>query len=175
MASSFWCTGLFLGFSVFGAFLGGFLLGLDFLIDFLGLLIFGIVNTHAGQLVFDGHDGMTQEHALARRVHDLEELLRLLRAEARALAADADRLRDAVRAAVHLRHDRRQECRALRAELVARRAVMAVAVDAERLADIRLLLRDIILDLYRFLLRQETRENTHVNHPSLWFQKINTR
>ena len=97
----------------------------------------------------------------------MQELLRLLGAEAlhRAVTAVADRLRDAIGAAVHLRHDRGQKGLALRAEFIARCLVMAVAVDAESLSDGGLFFRHVVLYFYRFPFRQETRKNAHVESP----------
>ena len=75
----------------------------------------------AGEFVFKGHHGVAQEHALLRGAHDVQEVSGLMRAEAlnRTVAAVADRFCDAVRTAVHPRHDRGQKSRAFRAEFVA--------------------------------------------------------
>ena len=122
--------------------------------DLLILLVLRVVNAHARQLVLDRHDRVAQEHA-ARALHDREEVLRRLRAEARAVAAVADRLCDAVGAAVDLREDRGEERRAGGAELATLRAVVLAAVYAEGLADVLLLLRDVVLEFGRFALREE--------------------
>lgn len=122
--------------------------------DLLILLVLRVVDAHARQLVLDRHDRVAQEHA-ARALHDREEVLRRLRPEARAVAAVADRLCDAVGAAVDLREDRGEERRAGGAELAALRAVVLAAVYAEGLADVLLLLRDVVLEFGRFALREE--------------------
>ena len=123
--------------------------------DLLVLLVLRVVNAHARELVLDRHDRVAQEHAALRALHDREEVLRCLRTEARAVAAVADRLCDAVGAAVDLREDRGEERRAGGAQLAALRAVVFAAVYAEGLADVLLLLRDVILEFGRFALREE--------------------
>ena len=109
--------------------------------------------------MLDAHDGVLEVHAAAVAVHDGEELARLSLAEALRceLAAVADGLRDAVAAAVHARHDGCEQCRALRAELVARGAVMGMAVDGEGLLDGILFLWNVVLYLDGFFLRQKFR------------------
>ena len=99
---------LFFCFSVFGAFLGRFFFGFDLVVDFFGLLIFGIINAHAGQFVFESHDGVAQEHALLTGTHDMQEFLGLFGAKAvdGAVTTIADWFGDTVRAAVHLGHNR---------------------------------------------------------------------
>ena len=123
--------------------------------DLLILLVLRVVDAHARQLVLDRHDRVAQEHAALRALHDREEVLRCLRTEARAVAAIADRLCDAVGAAVDLREDRGEERRAGGAELAALRAVVLAAVYTEGLADVLLLLRDVVLEFGRFALREE--------------------
>ena len=123
--------------------------------DLFFLLVLCVVNAHARQLVLDRHDRVAQEHSALRAVHDREELLRRLRTEARAVAAVTDGFRDAVGAAIHLGKDGRKESRAGGAELALLRAVVLLAVYAEGLADVLFLLRDVVLDLGRFALRQE--------------------
>ena len=123
--------------------------------DLLVLLVLRVVNAHARELVLDRHDRVAQEHTALRALHDGEEVLRRLRSEARAVAAVADRLCDAVGAAIHLREDGREECGAGRAELALLRAVVLFAVYAEGLADILLFLRDVVLQFGRFALREE--------------------
>lgn len=150
----------------FLALLGNFFFCLDLAVELFLLLVLRILDAHAHELVFECHDGVAQEHARRHAVHEGKEILGLLRTEAWAVTAVADRLRDAVRTAIHLRHDGCEECRALRAELVAGRAVMLVAVHAERLSDVRFFLRNVVLDLYRLSFRQKTRKNTHVAHLS---------
>jgi len=105
--------------------------------------------------VLDRHDRVAQEHAALRALHDGEEVLCRLCTEARAVTAVADRLRNAVGAAVDLREDGREERRAGRAELAALRAVVLAAVYAEGLADVLLLLRNVVLEFGRFALREE--------------------
>ena len=105
--------------------------------------------------MLDRHDRVAQEHAALCLVHDGEEVLRRLRAEAGAVAAVADRLCDAVGAAVDLRKDGGEERRAGGAELAVLRAVMLPAVDPEGLADVLLLLRDVVLQFGWFALREE--------------------
>ena len=123
--------------------------------DLLILLVLRIVDAHARQLVLDRHDRVAQEHAALRALHNREEVLRRLRAEARTVAAVTDRFRDAVRAAVDLREDRSEERRAGGAEFAALRAVVLAAVYAEGLADVLLLLRDVVLEFGWFALREE--------------------
>ena len=122
--------------------------------DLLILLVLRVVDAHARQLVLDRHDRVAQEHA-ARALHDREEVLRRLCPETRAVAAVADRLCDAVGATVDLREDCGEERRAGGAELAALRAVVLAAVYAEGLADVLLLLRDVVLEFGRFALREE--------------------
>ena len=138
-----------------GARLRRLFLRLCLVADLLVLLILRIVDAHACQLVLDCHDRVAQEHAALRTPHDGEELLRRLCTEARAVTAVADRLRNAVGAAVDLREDGREERRAGRAELAALRAVVLAAVYAEGLADVLLLLRNVVLEFGRFALREE--------------------
>ena len=88
---------------------------------------------------------MAQQHTGLAGGHDLAELLVGRIAKAGHFAAVADRLRDAVRTAVHFRHDRCQQSCAFRTEFVAGRVMMAVAVYAEGFADRGLFLRNIIL------------------------------
>lgn len=97
----------------------------------------------------------------------MQEFLCLLGTKALygAVTAIADWFRNAVGAAVHFRHDRCQKGLALRAELIAGRLVMAVAVDAESLSDGGLFFRHVVLYFYRFPFRQETRKNAHVESP----------
>lgn len=124
-------------------------------VDLFLLLMFGVVDAHACELVLDGHDGMAQEHSALRALHDGQEFLRRLRAETRAVAAVADRLCNAVGAAVDFRKDGCEQRRAARAELVALLLMMFAAVYTESLADVLLFLRDVVLDLGRFALRKE--------------------
>ena len=91
--------------------------------------------------MLDRHDRVAQEHAALCLVHDGEEVLRRLRAEAGAVAAVADRLCDAVGAAVDFRKDGCEQRRAARAELAAVLLVMLAAVYTESLADVLLFLR----------------------------------
>ena len=95
--------------------------------------------------MLDGQNRMAQQHAGLAGGHDLAELLVGRIAKAGHFAAVADRLRDAVRTAVHFRHDRCQQSCAFRTEFVAGRVMMAVAVYAEGFADRGLFLRNIIL------------------------------
>lgn len=124
-------------------------------VKFFLLLMLGIVDTHARELVLDGHNGMAQEHSALRALHDGQELLRCLRAETRAVAAVADRLCNAVGAAVDFRKDGCEQRRAARAELAAVLLVMLAAVNAEGFADVFLFLRDVVLNFGRFALREE--------------------
>lgn len=158
---------LFLFFPFFGAFLGGFFLGLDFVVDLFGLLVFGIIHAHAGQLVLDCHHGMGQEHALLGAVHDGHEFLRLFCTEAGsgAVATVTDGFRDAVGTAVHLGHNRCQQGRAFWAEFVAFRIMMTMAIYAEGLFDVFLFLGNIVFDFYRLTLGQKTRKNAHFVSP----------
>ena len=133
----------------------GLLFGLGFVVHFLLLLVLGVVHAHAGQLVLEGHDGMAQEHAGAGGVHDLQEVMGLFGAEAGTVAAVTDGLGDAVGAAVHLGHDRGQKGRALGAQLVVGGVVVLVAINAEGLADVGFLLRDVVLYFGGLALRQE--------------------
>ena len=105
--------------------------------------------------MLDRHDRVAQEHAALRRVHDREEFLRCLRAEARAVAAVADRLCDAVGTAIHFRKDGCKEGGAGGAQLSFLWAVVLLAVDTEGLADVLLFLRNVVLEFGRFALRQE--------------------
>ena len=118
-------------------------------------LVFRVVHAHAGDLVPDRHDGVAQEHAALGAVHNGEEFLRRLRAETRTVAAVADRLCDAVGTTIHLCKDGGEERGAARAELPVPAAVMIFAVDAEGLADVLLLLRDVVFKFWRFALREE--------------------
>ena len=147
---------LLLLFFALGALLCRLLLRLYLIRCLLLLLILRVVHTHARELVLDRHDGVAQEHSALRGLHDREEILRRLRTEARTVAAVTDRLRDAVGAAIHFRKHGREQCRAGGAELAVLRLVMLRAVDGEGLADVLLLLRDVILQLGRLALRQET-------------------
>ena len=147
---------LLLLFLVLGARLCRLLLRLCLIRRLLLLLILRVVHAHACELVLDCHDGVAQEHPALRGLHDREEILRRFRTEARTVAAVTDRLRDAVGAAIHFRKHGREQCRAGGAELAVLRLVMLRAVDGEGLADVLLLLRDIILQLGRLALRQET-------------------
>ena len=131
------------------------LLCLYLVTDLFLLLVLRIVDAHARQLMLDRHDRVAQEHAALRAVHDREEFLCRLRAEARTLAAVADWLRDAVGAAVDLRKDGGEQCRAGGAELAALWAVVLAAIDTEGLADVLFLLRDVVLEFGRFALREE--------------------
>ena len=135
---------LFLGFC-FGLFLGILYLGVSLFLLALFLLMLGVVKAHAGHFMLDGHDGMAQQHAGLAGGHDLPELFVLGIAEAGHLAAVADGLGDAVGAAVHFRHDRCQQGRTFRTEPVAGGFMMAVAVNAKGLADVRFFLWDVIL------------------------------
>ena len=148
-------------------FILGLFFGLGFVVYLFLLLVLGVVNTHAGQLVLEGHDGMAQEHAGAGGVHDGQEVVGLLGAEAGTVATVADGFGDAVGAAVHLGHDRGQQGRALGAQLVAGGVVVLVAIDAEGLADIGLFLRDVVLYLGGLALRQEAGKNAHLYHLSI--------
>ena len=132
--------------------------------DLLFLLVLGVVNTHARKLVLDRHDRVAQEHTALRAVHDGKEVLRRLCTEARALAAVADRFRDAVGAAVDLCKDGGEQCRAGRAELAALRTVVLSAVYAEGLADVFLFLRNVILKFGRLTLREEAGKDAHCVH-----------
>ena len=125
-------------------------------VDLFLLLMFGVVDAHARELVLDRHDRVAQQHALLVRRHDLAEFDVLALREARVFAAVADRLCDAVGAAVDLRKDGREQRRAARAELAAVLLMMFAAVYTESLADVLLFLRDVVLDLGRFALREET-------------------
>ena len=147
---------LLLLFFALGALLCRLLLRLCLIRRLLLLLILCVVHAHARELVLDRHDGVAQEHPALRGLHDREEILRRLRTEARTVAAVADRLRDAVGAAIHFRKHGREQCRAGGAELAVLRLVMLRAVDGEGLADVLLFLRDIILQLGRLALRQKT-------------------
>ena len=147
---------LLLLFFALGALLCRLLLRLCLIRRLLLLLILRVVHAHARELVLDRHDGVAQEHPALRGLHDREEILRRLRTEARTVAAVTDRLRDAVGAAIHFRKHGREQCRAGGAELAVLRLVMLRAVDGEGLANVLLLLRDIILQLGRLALRQET-------------------
>ena len=131
------------------------LLCLCLVADLFFLLVFGVVDPHACQLVLDRHDRVAQEHATLCALHDREELLRRLRTKARAVAAVTDRLCDAVGAAVDLRKDGGEQCRAGGAELAALWAVVLAAIDTEGLADVLFLLRDVVLEFGRFALREE--------------------
>ena len=115
----------------------------------------GIVDAHARELMLDRHDGVAEQHAALRSLHDREELPRRLWPETRTVAAVADRLRDAVRTAVDFGKDGREERRTVRAELVAALFVMFAAVYAEGFADVFLFLRDVVLNFGRFALREE--------------------
>ena len=147
---------LLLLFLVLGARLCRLLLRLCLIRRLLLLLILRVVHAHARELVLDRHDGVAQEHPALRGLHDREEILRRLRTEARTVAAVTDRLRDAVGAAIHFRKHGREQCRAGGAELAVLRLVMLRAVDGKGLANVLFLLRDVILQLGRLALRQET-------------------
>ena len=149
-------SALLLLFLVLGARLCRLLLCLCLIRRLLLLLILRVVHAHARELVLDRHDGVAQEHPALRGLHDREEILRRLRTEARTVAAVTDRLRDAVGAAIHFRKHGREQCRAGGAELAVLRLVMLRAVDGEGLANVLLLLRDVILQLGRLALRQKT-------------------
>lgn len=123
--------------------------------DLLVLLVLCVVHTHACEFVLDRHDRVAQEHAALCSTHDGEELLRRLCAEARTVAAIADRLRDTVGAAVDLCKDGGEQRRAGRAELARLRAVMFLAVDAEGLADVLFFLRDVVFEFGWLALREE--------------------
>ena len=140
------------------------LLCLYLVADLLFLLVFGVVNPHACQLVLDRHDRVAQEHAALRAVHDGEEFLCRLCAEARTVAAVADRLRDAIGAAVDLRKDGGEQCRAGGAELAALWAVVLAAIDTEGLADVLFLLRDVVLQFGGLALREEAGKDAHCVH-----------
>ena len=146
---------LFLLFFFLRACLGRFFPCLYLVAGLFLLLLLCVVHAHACDLVADRHDGVAQEHAALGAAHDGEEVLRCLCPEARAVAAVADRLRDAVGAAVDLREDGSEECGAGGAELAVFGIVMLPAIDAEGLADVLLLLRDVVLELGRLTLREE--------------------
>ena len=131
------------------------LLCLYLVTDLFLLLVLRIVDAHARQLVLDRHDRVAQEHAALRAVHDGEEVLCRLRAEARAVAAITDRLRDAVGTSIDFREDGGEKCRAGGAEFAALRIVMLTAVNAEGLADVLLLLRNVVLEFRWFTLWEE--------------------
>ena len=114
----YFVSGLFLALPLLGAFLGSLFFGLDFVIDFLLVLVLRVIYPHAHQLMLDGHDRMAQEHAPLGGTHDFHEVPGLLCAETGTITAVADRFRDAVRAAVHFCHDSGQQCRTLGAEFV---------------------------------------------------------
>ena len=97
----------------------------------------------------------------------MQEFLCLFGTEAvdGAVATVTDRFGDTVRAAVHLRHNRGEQCRAFRAKGIAGSFVMAMAVDAEGFADVGFFFRDVVLYFYRFPCRQETRKNAHIESP----------
>ena len=147
---------LLLLFFALGARLCRLLLRLCLIRRLLLLLILRVVHAHARELVLDRHDGVAQEHPALRGLHDREEILRRLRTEARTVAAVTDRLRDAVGAAIHFRKHGREQCRAGGAELAVLRLVMLRAVDGKGLANVLFLLRNVILQLGRLALRQET-------------------
>ena len=142
----------------------GFLLCLCLVADLLFLLVLGVVNAHARQLVLDCHDRVAQEHTALRAVHDGKELLRCLRTETRAVAAVTDRFRDAVGAAVDLCKDGGEQCRAGGAELAALRTVVLPAVYAEGLTDVFLFLRNVVLEFGRLTLREEAGKDAHCVH-----------
>ena len=132
--------------------------------DLLFLLVLGVVNAHARQLVLDRHDRVAQEHTALRAVHDRKEVLRRLCTEARALAAIADRLGDAVGTAVDLRKDGGEECRAGGAELAFFWTVVLFAVYAEGLTDVLLFLRNVVLQFGWLALRKEAGKDVHCVH-----------
>ena len=124
-------------------------------VGLLLLLVFYVVHAHACQLVLDRHDRVAQEHSTLCGLHDCKEVLCCLRTEARAVAAVADRLCDAIGTAVNLCEDGGEKCRAGRTEFAVFRLVVLCTVDAEGLADVLLLLRDVVLQLGRLAFRQE--------------------
>lgn len=128
-------------------FLGGGLFRLAFF-----LLPLCVVYAEAGHLVLHGHHRVLQEHALAGGGHNLHELGVLRLAKALSLAAVADWLGDAIRAAVDFGHNGGKKRGTLRAELLALGAVMLVAVYTESFLDVGLFLRNGVLHLRLFFL-----------------------
>ena len=119
------------------------------------LLLLRIVDAHACDLVLNCHDGVAQEHAALRALHDREEFLRCFRAETRTVAAVTDGLRDSIGAAIHLRKDGCEECRTGGAQFPFFRTVVFLAVNAEGLADVFFFLRDVVLEFGWLALREE--------------------
>ena len=153
--TAFFVSSLFFLLFFLCACLCSLLLCLYLVADLLLLLVLRVVNAHTRQLVLDCHDRVSQEHAALRAVHDGEEVLRRLCPEAWAVAAIADRLRDAIGTAIDLRKDGCEKRRAGGAELAALRTVVLIAVYAEGFADVLLLLRNVVLEFGRLALRQE--------------------
>nr|DAF62716.1 MAG TPA: hypothetical protein [Myoviridae sp. ctMnh10] len=120
---------------------------------FLFLLMFGIIDAHAHEFVFECHERMRQEHAETAGLHDGQKFFGLLFAEADAVTAIADGLCNAVGAARYLGHDGHQERLAFGAELIARCIVVFMTIDGEALLDVRFFLRDIVFNLYWLFFR----------------------
>ncbi len=119
----------------------------------LFLLMFGIIDAHAHEFVFECHERMRQEHAETAGLHDGQKFFGLLFAEADAVTAIADGLCNAVGAARYLGHDGHQERLAFGAELIARCIVVFMTIDGEALLDVRFFLRDIVFNLYWLFFR----------------------
>jgi len=119
----------------------------------LFLLMFGIIDAHAHEFVFECHERMRQEHAETAGLHDGQKFFGLLFAKADAVTAIADGLCNAVGAARYLGHDGHQERLAFGAELIARCIVVFMTIDGEALLDVRFFLRDIVFNLYWLFFR----------------------
>ena len=115
--------------------------------------MFGIIDAHAHEFVFECHERMRQEHAETAGLHDGQKFFGLLLAEADAVTAIADGLCNAVGAARYLGHDGHQERLAFGAELIARCIVVFMTIDGEALLDVRFFLRDIVFNLYWLFFR----------------------
>ena len=120
---------------------------------FLFLLMFGIIDAHAHEFVFECHERMRQEHAETAGLHDGQKFFGLLFAEADAVTAIADGLCNAVGATRYLGHDGHQERLAFGAELIARCIVVFMTIDGEAFLDVRFFLRDIVFNLYWLFFR----------------------
>ena len=115
--------------------------------------MFGIIDAHAHEFVFECHERMRQEHAETAGLHDGQKFFGLLFAETDAVTAIADGLCNAVGAARYLGHDGHQERLAFGAELIARCIVVFMTIDGEALLDVRFFLRDIVFNLYWLFFR----------------------
>ena len=141
---------LFLG---LGLFLSQFFSGLFLFPLAFFHFVFGIVHTHAGHFVLDGHDWMSKEHSCTGGAHDFHKFLGLLFTEALNLAAIADWLGNAVWALVHFGHNGGQQGGTFRTKLAAAGAMVLMAIYAEGFLNSFLLLGNIIFYLKWFFLR----------------------